>query len=71
MVPRQVVVDDTDPDITYNGPWFLDQGNRDATGNFGPSYKSTLHGTNEDASLSFAFNGETSLLPFAMTLNIQ
>jgi len=61
MVPRRVVVDNTDPDITYTGPWFLDQGSRDAAGNFGPTYKSTLHGANDNASLSFAFNGEHSL----------
>ena len=58
MVPRQVIVDDTDADIAYNGPWFQDQGSQDTKGNFGPTYNSTSHGTNDTASLSFAFNGE-------------
>jgi len=58
MVPRQVVVDDIDTDITYTGPWFQDQGSLDTVGIFGPTYNSTSHGTNDTASLSFAFNGE-------------
>jgi len=61
MASRWVVVDDTDADIAYTGPWFQDQGSQDTAGNFGPTYKSTLHGANDNASLSFAFNGEYSL----------
>jgi len=58
MASRWVMVDDTDTDIAYTGPWFQYKGSQDTRGNFGPTYKSTLHGTNDTASLSFAFNGE-------------
>jgi len=58
MASRWVVVDDTDANIAYTGPWFQDQGSQDTAGNFGPTYKSTLHGANDNASLSFAFSGE-------------
>ncbi|KAF8912183.1 hypothetical protein CPB84DRAFT_1820846 [Gymnopilus junonius] len=55
---RWVVVDDTDPSIHYTGPWFADtSGSQDNIGNYGPSYQSTLHGTKQDASFSFAFTG--------------
>ena len=56
--PRLIIVDDVDPSIQYTGPWYPDQGSRDSVGNFGPSYQSTLHGVNSNASLSYAFNGE-------------
>ena len=56
--PRLIIVDDVDPNIQYTGPWYPDQGSRDSAGNFGPSYQSTLHGVNSNASLSFVFNGE-------------
>lgn len=55
--PRWVVVDDVDSAINYTGPWFQDQGTQDSVGNFGPAYRSTLHGTKNNASLSFAFTG--------------
>ncbi|KAF9478490.1 hypothetical protein BDN70DRAFT_836032 [Pholiota conissans] len=56
--PRLVVVDDTDPDIQYSGPWFADSsGSQDKSGNFGPAYQSTLHGTTLNASLSYSFTG--------------
>ncbi|KDR73719.1 hypothetical protein GALMADRAFT_212537 [Galerina marginata CBS 339.88] len=51
---RWVVVDDMDLNIQYSGDgrdWVLDQGSRDDVGNFGPSYKSTLHGTTMPVSL--------------------
>ena len=56
--PRWIIVDDVDSQIQYTGPWFLDQGSRDSVGAYGTPYKSTLHGTNSNASLSFAFHGE-------------
>jgi hypothetical protein len=56
--PRWVVVDDTDSNIQYSGPWFSDSsGSQDNVGNFGPAYKSTLHGTKANASFSYAFSG--------------
>ncbi|KAF9561139.1 hypothetical protein CPC08DRAFT_707577 [Agrocybe pediades] len=59
MSARLVVVDDTDPGINYVGSgWFQDNsGSQDNNGNFGPAYRSTLHGTKTSASLSYAFNG--------------
>lgn len=64
--PRWVVVDNVDSAINYTGPWFQDQGTQDSVGNFGPAYRSTLHGTKNNASLSFAFNG--SFLYFVIFL---
>ena len=62
--PRWIIVDDVDSQIQYTGPWFADQGSEDSVGNFGPPYLSTMHGTNSNASLSFAFNGEHHFLNF-------
>lgn len=57
-VPRWVVVDDTDPTIQYIGAsWFQVQRSEDNIGSLGPAYQSTLHGTETNASFSFAFNG--------------
>ncbi|KAF8912162.1 hypothetical protein CPB84DRAFT_1742776 [Gymnopilus junonius] len=44
---RSVLVDDTDSGIQYIGSWFADTGTLDNIGNFGPPYKSTLHGINQ------------------------
>jgi len=75
MSARLVVVDDTDPNINYIGPsWVQDtSGSQDTIGNFGPAYRSTLHGTKSSASLSYAFNGklvdpviEVQGLPFSL-----
>ncbi|KDR71379.1 hypothetical protein GALMADRAFT_144059 [Galerina marginata CBS 339.88] len=53
---RQIVVDDTDPTIHYNGPWFLATG---ATNNsvYGKPFGNTLHGVNVNASFSYTFRG--------------
>ncbi|KAF8815358.1 hypothetical protein BYT27DRAFT_7249246 [Phlegmacium glaucopus] len=59
-VPRWIVVDDVDPRIQYDGPsWFLYQGtpSQESQGISGPPFRSTLHGTQENASLSFTFQG--------------
>ncbi|KAH9484522.1 hypothetical protein JR316_0004004 [Psilocybe cubensis] len=57
-IPRWVAVDDADSRIQYIGSgWFQDQGSQNDRGNFGASYKSTLHGTKSNASLSFTFSG--------------
>ena len=59
MSQRLVVVDDTDSSIQYTGNWFADtSGSQDNVGNYGPAYQSTLHGTKDDASLSFSFTGQ-------------
>lgn len=52
------MVDDTDTSIQYSGPWVQpDASIYDVQGNFGPTYKQSLHGTTGVASLSYAFNG--------------
>lgn len=68
--PRLIIVDDVDSSIQYTGPWYPDQGSRDTVGNFGPSYQSTLHGVNSNASLSFAFNGEQPFFLFLKFINL-
>lgn len=70
---RNVVVDDTDGKIQYSGAgWFLDQsGDQDGDGNFGPTYKKTLHGTTVDGSFSFPFTGESlSLSPQSLLFTL-
>ncbi|KAF9524783.1 hypothetical protein CPB83DRAFT_909679 [Crepidotus variabilis] len=58
MAKRSIIVDDLDPSIKYEGnSWFADQGSQDRAGNFGPPFRSTLHGTQSSASLSFQFSG--------------
>ncbi|KAF5345412.1 hypothetical protein D9756_010996 [Leucocoprinus leucothites] len=59
MAPdRWVVIDDTDPDLDYNGTWFpATTGRQDNVGNFGPPYLDTLRGITTDGSVSFQFNG--------------
>lgn len=55
---RWVIVDDTDPAITYTGPWFPDQGTLNSLGYFGPPYLGTLHGSKSNASFSYSFSGK-------------
>ncbi|KDR80873.1 hypothetical protein GALMADRAFT_115932 [Galerina marginata CBS 339.88] len=58
--PRQIVVDDNDSSIFYSDTWFTtDSGSNgfDGRGNFGPTLKSTLHGTNSSGTLRFTFSG--------------
>ncbi|EFI28315.1 hypothetical protein CC1G_13844 [Coprinopsis cinerea okayama7 len=54
---RWIVVDNRDSGIAYEGPWFTVNDSFDNVGNFGPTYLSTLHGTNETARLSYEFDG--------------
>lgn len=55
---RWVVVDDTDPGLTYIGPWFQDFGTLNSQGNYGPPHLNTLHGTHSNASFSYSFHGK-------------
>ncbi|KAF8808509.1 hypothetical protein BYT27DRAFT_7334196 [Phlegmacium glaucopus] len=56
--PRWIIVDDADSRIQYNGlSWFPDKGNQDSHGHYGPPFRSTLHGTQANASLSLTFHG--------------
>jgi len=54
---RRIIVDDTDSRIKYSGDWFQDNGSQDQFGNYGPTYKHTLHGTTGNNSMSFSFSG--------------
>ena len=58
MATRRVVVDDTDSGIQYIGSWFQANDQNYNIGNFGQPFQGTLHGVNEDASLSYTFTGE-------------
>ena len=58
MGTRWILVDDISPLITYDrAGWFSDLGSQDSAGNFGPPYKSMLHGTQQNGTLSFTFSG--------------
>jgi hypothetical protein len=72
--PFSVVVDDTDPGITYAGTWVTDNGSFDGSGDgiSGPEYNGTLHGTMANGtSASFTFHGvcppHVLLLPLQLT----
>jgi hypothetical protein len=52
-----IIVDDTDPRITYNGPWFTTPGPTTYSSFNGLAWNNTLHATQANASLSFAFDG--------------
>ncbi|KAF9557147.1 hypothetical protein CPC08DRAFT_66700 [Agrocybe pediades] len=54
---RWVLVDDTDPGITYAGPWFADKGSLDSFGDYGQPFRSTLHGINSSGAFSYTFRG--------------
>ena len=60
---RHVVLDDTDPSISYNGPgWALTTGDAEQDfGNFGPVYSNSLHQVSDTpgASFHFQFSGES------------
>lgn len=65
MAPdRWVVLDDTSPDIKYNGSWFSDFGSQDQIGNYGPPYLYTLHGTTVDGTVEFEFNGSSLICTY-------
>jgi hypothetical protein len=58
MTERKVVVDDTDPSISYVGSWFSDNsGSWDNAGILGAPWLETLHFTSANGSVSFEFNG--------------
>ncbi|KAJ7165102.1 hypothetical protein C8R46DRAFT_304476 [Mycena filopes] len=57
---RRIVVDDTDPAISYGPGWSIADPNKlNALGNYGPIYNGTSHSTivGTTATLSFPFNG--------------
>ncbi|KIK61277.1 hypothetical protein GYMLUDRAFT_593782 [Collybiopsis luxurians FD-317 M1] len=58
VVPRLVVVDDTDPTIRYSGAFSPDStGMLDTQGYGGPVFNRTITGTKTNASLSYNFKG--------------
>lgn len=72
VAPTWVVVDDTDPQIIYEGPWTATNGvNYDALGNYGRTYNNSLHGVREQGSMSFSFNGATARSSFAECARIS
>lgn len=52
-----IMVDDTDPEILYDGPWSQDFGSTDSIGNAGSTYNHTTHVIRNNGSLSFTFTG--------------
>lgn len=62
--PRRVVIDNLDDLVRFDGAgWFQVNDAKDpGFGNFGPTYLSTLHGTNTSAQLSFTFDGSAVTL---------
>ncbi|KAF9037559.1 hypothetical protein BJ165DRAFT_1353349, partial [Panaeolus papilionaceus] len=64
MATRWVVVDDGDSRIKFNGNWFAATPDQDINGlgNFGTPFQNTLHGINEDGSLSFQFSGSAIMV---------
>jgi hypothetical protein len=67
VIPRLIVIDDTDPSIQYSGPWFEVNNAQVDTGINGPPFQNTLHGVNVTASFSFNFSG--SIRKFGKTLS--
>ncbi|KAF8159324.1 hypothetical protein B0H34DRAFT_703013 [Crassisporium funariophilum] len=57
-ITRYIALDDRSDKIQYRGPWVLNDGiDHDTRGNFGPTFRGTLHAASADASLSYAFTG--------------
>ena len=66
-----IIVDDTNTNIKYSGPWFITAQNSQLNvGNNGPPFQNTLHGTNENASLSYSFNGVSMSLVCFIPLSL-
>ncbi|KAG2019824.1 hypothetical protein CC2G_005226 [Coprinopsis cinerea AmutBmut pab1-1] len=59
---RWVVLDDLDAEITYEGPWFTVYDSFSTSGENGPTYMSSSHGTNGTARATFNFDGSTMIL---------
>ena len=66
--PAFVVIDDSNPDIQYNGPWKQINTNQSQFVNVtkisGPPFQNSLHGVNETSNFTFPFNGMLRLLTF-------
>ncbi|KAJ6609045.1 hypothetical protein B0H10DRAFT_509592 [Mycena sp. CBHHK59/15] len=65
---HQVVIDDTDPSITYSGGWFLDTS--PGHGNFGTPYNHTSHASIvSGSSLTYSFNGTAVVVQGAIDVS--
>ncbi|KAF9458827.1 hypothetical protein BDZ94DRAFT_1312929 [Collybia nuda] len=54
---RQIIIDDTDPDIQYKGRWCWGSADTCPFKHYSPSYNNTLHQINNHGSISYTFNG--------------
>ncbi|PPR02070.1 hypothetical protein CVT24_011169 [Panaeolus cyanescens] len=58
LIPRSILVDDTNPLIQYDGTWFSDaSGALDNTGADGTTFNKTLHWTTENGTITFPYTG--------------
>ncbi|PPQ69586.1 hypothetical protein CVT25_000960 [Psilocybe cyanescens] len=65
--PRQIIIDDNDSSIVYSPNWTLESdGEKDSAGNFGPTLRSTLHGTSSNGTFRYQFSG-TQISVFGTT----
>ena len=64
MIPNvlEILVDDTNPNIKYSGPWFTAQSSQLTIGNSGVPFQNSLHGVNANASFSYSFSGMSRFL---------
>ena len=70
MSHRLVLVDDTDPNILYSGPWSIAQNPQLSTGTNGPPFQNTLHSVKENASFSYSFSGMSRWLVCLIALSL-
>ena len=70
MSNRLVLVDDTNSNIQYSGPWFTVQNTQLSTGTNGPPFQNTLHGVNVNASFSYSFSGMSRWLVCFIVLSL-
>ncbi|TEB33267.1 hypothetical protein FA13DRAFT_1627518 [Coprinellus micaceus] len=70
---RWVVIDDRDSRVQYSSGWSAVSGDTyNNQGNFGPTYRNSLHGTGTDgASLSFKFTGSAARIKGTTALQID
>jgi hypothetical protein len=59
---KLIIIDDTNTNIQYSGPWFITSQNSQLNiGNLGPPFQNTLHGVNNNANFSYSFSGMSML----------
>lgn len=57
---KLIMIDDTDPSISYTGDWIADKGSVDNLGNYGAPYMSTNHYIKGTGSFTYTFFGKSS-----------